>query len=176
VHDETRLDPSVSPRIGVGGDLGLFFDPVTALAGPSAVLAVDAFRLELGWAFGTVSAQDLGSVDLSLGHASAGVNIACARFTAASICGSAFATLGYARADPRAAVDGPVVATAHDGVYGGGALEVGVWLATEDVAIALGVRGGWGYGLVVMAATREIAALGGGWIGAKLAVELGPFR
>ena len=45
------------------------------------------------------------------------------------------------------------------------------WLATDDVAIALGLRGGWGYGLVVSAGDREVAALGGGWIGAKLAAS-----
>ncbi|MCA9605503.1 MAG: hypothetical protein KC619_07900, partial [Myxococcales bacterium] len=174
VFHESALAPGRGPQLGVGGDLFVFLDPVTPIAGPTITFGYDALRVEAGWGFGRAADDVLGAVDTHLGHLSAGAALTCVRFTDASLCASAFATLGYARADPRPR--GDTVARVAEGVYAGGAVELGAWLATELVAARLGLRGGWGYGLVVGVGETDLAAIGGAWIGASLALTLEPFR
>ncbi len=157
--------------IGVGAHARVFLEPATPLGGPSASLSYDAARLELAYGFGVAQDATLGSVTLSLGSASVGARIACGRWADAALCAGAYATIGYARADPDAA--NAAIGAAGDGVYAGGSAELEAWVSTEHVGLSLALQGGWGYGLIVEAGGREVGALGGGWLGGRLSVDLG---
>jgi hypothetical protein len=173
-HRAEGLDPRRSPLLGVGASLRLFGAPATAVVGPAIDLAWDLVRVELGWSFGLAESQGLGQADLSLGHASVGVALLCASWEAGALCGSAYGTVGYARA-AGASNEGARTAVI-DGPYVDGFLEVAGWVTRARVAVFLKLRGGWGYGLVVTGAGEELAALGGAFFGAALGVDLGVFR
>jgi len=167
VH-ETEMAGGTALSIGLGTHLYVFLDPITALAGPSVQIAYGAVHVELGWAFGQEGVEGVGRVDAMLGHVSTGVNLVCGRWSVASICGSALATLGYARAGPDD--------VGAEAPYAGAGLALTAWLATDLLAANIGLRGGWGYGLIVGSESVDVASVGGLWFGANLGLALEPFR
>jgi len=61
------------------------------------------------------------------------------------------------------------------GPFAAAALELGASLAWPRFALRLGLRGGYGSGLVLLSAGRELAALGGPFFTTTLALEFAPF-
>jgi hypothetical protein len=163
---------TASPRFAVAGELTTFARPVTWVAGPVLSFSAGPVQAELGWSVGHAS-DVFGSMRLALLRASAGLSFACRRWKVGSLCATAWGSLGQTRATPSASSDG--MGGSARGPYAAAALELRASLVWTRLALSLGLRAGYGSGLVLLSAGRELAALGGAFLTTTLTLELAPF-